>query len=196
MASILAILNDSKNSFEGMEPGEKVLLLTRRHPFFIIMKTILIVVLVVLPLIVAAVFSTFLSSLDLIGLALLVYSLWCLLLWQVLFYSVTMYILDVWVVTDKRIIDSTQHGFFNRSVSELHLSRVQDISVKVDGLFQSILKFGDLVVQTAGTENKFDFRQIPNPNEVRNEIMRHISENVIPEVTATPGAIAVSKTGV
>ncbi len=186
MASILAILNDSKNSFEGMEPGEKVLLLTRRHPFFIIVKTIFIAILVVLPLIIATVFSSFLSSYDLIGVALLVYSLWCLLLWQVLFYSVTMYILDVWVVTDKRIIDSTQHGFFNRSVSELHLSRVQDISVKVDGLFQSILKFGDLVVQTAGTENKFDFRQIPNPNEVRNQIMSHISENVVPVTESSP----------
>jgi uncharacterized membrane protein YdbT with pleckstrin-like domain len=102
-----------------------------------------------------------------------------------------MYVLDVWIVTDKRIIDSTQHGFFSRSVSELHLSRVQDISVKVDGLFQSLLKFGDLVIQTAGTENKFDFRQIPNPNEVKNQIMSHISEHVIPDTSVSAIATPV-----
>jgi uncharacterized membrane protein YdbT with pleckstrin-like domain len=86
-----------------------------------------------------------------------------------------MYILDVWIVTDHRIIDSTQHGFFNRSISELHISRIQDISVKTDGFIQTLLKFGDLEVQTAGTENKFHFRQIPDPEGVKNKIMEHLN---------------------
>mgnify|MGYP001589399367 FL=1 len=103
-------------------------------------------------------------------------SIWELIIWQLWFYALTMYLLDVWIVTNQRIIDSTQRGFFNRSVSELHNSRIQDISVKVSGLFQSLLKFGDLEVQTAGTENKFRFLQIPNPVEVKNVIMANLPQ--------------------
>ncbi len=83
-----------------------------------------------------------------------------------------MYALDVWIVTDRRIIDSTQHGFFNRTISELHLSRVQDISTQTKGIIPTFLKFGDLQVQTAGTEEKFKFFQIPNPGKVKDTIMK------------------------
>lgn len=178
MKYLFSIFKDTHNSFEGKESDETVLLLIRRHPFFIILQLILFLILFLLPLILGIMFSPFLLSKNLMGVYLLFYSLWCLVLWQTMFYLITMYALDVWIVTDKRIIDSTQHGFFNRSISELHHARIQDISVKTDGLFQTFFKFGDLEVQTAGTENKFKFSQIPNPNEVKNQIMRHISPNI------------------
>jgi hypothetical protein len=47
--------------------------------------------------------------------------------------------------------------------------------VKTDGFIQTLLKFGNLEVQTAGTENKFHFRQIPDPEGVKNQIMSHIT---------------------
>lgn len=185
MSSLFSIFKDTNNSFEGKESDETVLLLIRRHPFFIIMRLIIFVILLILPIIFSIAFSSFLITNDLIGISLLLYSLWCLILWQIIFYLITMYVLDVWIVTDKRIIDSTQHGFFNRSISELHHTRIQDISVKTDGLIQTFFKFGDLEVQTAGTENKFNFLQIPNPNEVKNQIMSHISSNM--DNTNKPG---------
>ena len=83
-----------------------------------------------------------------------------------------MYTLDVWIVTNHRIIDTTQHGFFNRTVSELHKSRIQDIYVNTEGTIQTLLNYGDLYIQTAGTEERFKFLQIPNPVKVKDEIMR------------------------
>ncbi|MDO8575300.1 MAG: PH domain-containing protein [bacterium] len=178
MKSIFSIFSESHNYFTGKEPDEKVLMLIHRHPFYIIVQFFIFVFLFILPFIVGTVFTGFLSLNGLTGIFIFLYGIWCLVLWQVLFYSITMYVLDMWIVTDKRIIDSTQHGFFNRSVSELHLNRVQDISVEVEGFIQTLLKFGDLEIQTAGTENKFKFHQIPNPNEVKNQIMSHISDTV------------------
>ncbi|MEK7213858.1 MAG: PH domain-containing protein [Patescibacteria group bacterium] len=178
MKSLFSIFKDTYNSFENKEAGEEVLILIRRHPFFIILQLVLFMVLFLLPLILGIFFSPFLLFNNLVGISLLLYSLWCLILWQMMFYLITMYALDVWIVTDRRIIDSTQHGFFNRSISELHLSRIQDISVKTDGLIQTFFKFGDLEIQTAGTENKFKFLQIPRPNNVKNQIMSHISSNI------------------
>ncbi len=172
MKSIFSIFTETVNSFTGQESGENVMLLVRRHPFFIIVKSLVFVILTTLLILVIIIFSPFLYNNDLLPLAFFLVSLWCLFLWTILFYSLTMYTLDVWIVTDRRIIDSTQHGFFNRTISELHLTRLQDISVHMDGPIQTFFRFGDLQVQTAGTEEKFKFMQIPRPEDVKNQIMK------------------------
>ncbi len=171
MKSILSIFSESANSFTGQEAGEKVILLLRRHPFYIILKLLLFAAFIFIPIFLGLIFSPFLVANGLFALALFLISIWCLILWQVFFYSLTMYSLDVWIITDRRIIDSTQNGFFNRTISELHITRIQDISVHIDGPVQTFFRFGDLQIQTAGTEEKFKFIQIPNPEEVKNEIM-------------------------
>jgi len=175
MKSLFSIFVDSSNSFEGEENGEKVILLIRRHPFFIILRLIFFFILLLVPLTFGIIFFSFLYSNNLSGYFFFLFSVWCLFIWSGVFYSLTMYTLDVWIVTDRRIIDSTQHGFFNRTISELHLSRVQDISVETKGIIQTFLKFGNLQVQTAGTEEKFKFIQIPNPEKVKDEVMRLVS---------------------
>jgi uncharacterized membrane protein YdbT with pleckstrin-like domain len=170
--SILSIFRESNNSFEGEENGEKVVLLLRHHPFVILIKLFMFLLLALLPVVASILFSSFLYSYHLLSVFFFVSSLWYLFLWTATFYSLTMYTLDVWIVTDRRIIDSTQKGFFNRTTSELHMGRIQDISVQTKGVIQTVLKFGDLHVQTAGTEERFVFEQITHPEKVKDEIMR------------------------
>lgn len=170
--SLLSIFKESANSFEGEDSNEKVILLIRRHPFFILVRLFLFAILFLVPMALGTMYSPQLYSNDLLGVFLFLCSVWYLIIWSGMFYSLTMYTLDVWIVTNRRIIDSKQHGFFNRTVSELHVSRIQDISVQTTGLIQTLLKFGDLQVQTAGTEERFKFFQIPNPEKVKDEIMK------------------------
>src|SRR4051812_5450739 len=120
--SIYTLFKESTNTFEGQETGEKVVMLVRRHPFYIAMKFVFSFIAVMLPAFVVAIYSPYLLANSLGTLAIFLLSLWTLVLWVVFFYHFTMYTLDVWIVTDRRIIDSTQHGFFNRTVSELHIS--------------------------------------------------------------------------
>jgi uncharacterized membrane protein YdbT with pleckstrin-like domain len=171
MTSKFKNLIASHNTFKGQEEGETVVMVVRRHPFPVIVNIIFFAFLGMIPLIVGVVFSNFLNSNDLFVIFLFLTSLWYLLLWSGLFYALTMYILDVWIITDRRIVDSTQHGFFNRVISELHMSRIQDISVSTAGIIPTFLKFGDLQVQTAGNEEKFNFSQIPHPERVKDTIM-------------------------
>jgi uncharacterized membrane protein YdbT with pleckstrin-like domain len=172
MNSFFSIFTKSTNSFDGEENGEKVVLLLRRHPFFILARLVFFAFLILLPMIVGALFSSFLYSNNILSFFFFASSLWYLFVWSGIFYSLTMYTLDVWIITDRRIIDSTQHGFFNRTISELHLTRIQDISVQTEGVVQTFLKFGNLQVQTAGSEERFKFSQIPNPEKVKDEIMK------------------------
>lgn len=172
MKSLFSIISTSHNSFEGEENGERVILLLRRHPFFILARIAVFVLMLLLPLILGASFDNFISANNLVDIFLFVSVVWCLLVWSGIFYALTMYTLDVWIVTNHRIIDSTQHGFFSRTISELHLGRIQDISVKTKGIIQTFYNFGDLQVQTAGAEERFKFSQIPQPVKVKDVIMK------------------------
>jgi uncharacterized membrane protein YdbT with pleckstrin-like domain len=80
---------------------------------------------------------------------------------------------DTWIITDDRVINIEQSGLFSREVSELKLARVQDISVEVHGFFQTFLNYGDVRVQSAGEEEHFLFRSVPDPYGIKNIIMNH-----------------------
>lgn len=84
--------------------------------------------------------------------------------------------LDVWIVTNDRIVDIEQHGLFSRSISELDLYNIQDVTVEVTGFFATMFKYGNLNVKTASSNSQIIFRNIPNPNEVRQELVQ-LAEN-------------------
>jgi len=168
MNHFLKLFLNTKHSFDGEEKDEVVRIVLRRHPFVILIKFVYFAILLVIPFIIKKTFSQFsLLNESFIFLS----AIWYVIVWSHIFYSLTMYTLDVWILTNKRVIDSTQHGFFRRTISELHINRIQDISVKTEGVIQTLLRFGDLHIQTAGTEERFKFLQIPNPTKVKDEIM-------------------------
>ena len=80
------------------------------------------------------------------------------------------YYLDIWIVTDERIIDVEQIGMFRREVSEFMLSRVQDITVEIPNFMATLLHYGNIRVQTAG-EQGFSARDIPQPDKIKDIIL-------------------------
>ena len=82
------------------------------------------------------------------------------------------YYLDLWIVTNDRIVDTEQKGLFARTVTELELFQIQDVTTHVKGIFGTIFKYGDLVIATASNTSTIIFHDIPNPDFVRQEIVR------------------------
>ena len=80
--------------------------------------------------------------------------------------------LDVWTITTHRIVSREQKGLFNRTVSELELYRVQDVSVEQKGFLPTMLNYGDLYVQTAGATERFVFKNVGNPIKISRLIQR------------------------
>ncbi|MDP2704951.1 MAG: PH domain-containing protein [bacterium] len=174
MKSFLSIFKESTNSFDGQEDGEKVLLLLRRHPFIFALELSFYTILILLPIAIGMIFSSVLYSYNVFPLFLFVASVYFLFIWCGIMYSFTLYALNVWIITDRRVIENAQKGLFNRVVSELRLSKVQDVTVQTEGVMQTFLNFGNLYVQTAGKEERFKFIQIPNPEKAKDEIMNLI----------------------
>jgi uncharacterized membrane protein YdbT with pleckstrin-like domain len=98
-------------------------------------------------------------------------SIFFLYAWLFLFQNFLDWYLDVWVVTNKRIINIEQHGLFGRTMSELLLYNVQDVTSDVRGLVHSMFDYGDVFIQTAGERERFDFENVNHPNEVAKRIL-------------------------
>jgi len=98
-------------------------------------------------------------------------ALFVLFLWSFIFVVFIDYYLDVWIVTNERIVNVEQKGLFRREISELRLENVQDLTTDIGGIVKTFFDFGDLYVQTAGKRERFLFKSIPHPERVRDIIL-------------------------
>lgn len=172
---LLAVFKESSHTFEGQEGGEDVILLLRRHHFIAFMPISFSALLALIPIFVFLIFYSSIVGSKFYTLFLLIACLFYMLLWLIAFYHLMMYTLNIVIVTNKRIIDRDQHGFFDRKVSELHVYRIQDVTVSIKGILPTILKYGDVAVQTAAVDKEFIFHEMPNPDFVKSEIMKVVS---------------------
>jgi hypothetical protein len=79
---------------------------------------------------------------------------------------------DSWIITNERIVNMEQKGLFVRHVSQGSFSKVQDATSETEGIFQSVLNYGEVYVQSAGETPRFVFRNIPDPIGTKALIMR------------------------
>ncbi|MBI4920055.1 PH domain-containing protein [Candidatus Azambacteria bacterium] len=160
---LFSVFTNTQHGFEGKEADEKIIALFYRHWFVIFSTLAVFALLAIFPFAVYIFIQPWLISWDLTDFFIAAMLVYFIIWWNGLFYRITMYILDIWIVTDRRILDNEQHGFFHRTLSEMHSSKIQDISVEINGFIQSFLNYGSVKVQTAGRELKFIFKKVPDP---------------------------------
>ena len=99
---------------------------------------------------------------------------------------------DVWIVTDQRIISIEQLGLFRREISELEHGKIQDVTTEIHGIVPTLLKFGQVYIQTAGEKARFTFKQVENPVMIRSVVMA-LQKNAIKQQKREEGAIMRGK---
>ncbi len=87
------------------------------------------------------------------------------------------YYLDAWVVTNHRILSIELDGLFNRTVSELKLFRIQDVTTEQVGLMAHFFHYGNVHVQTAAAKQRFIFEEVSEPEKVAQRIVQLIEWN-------------------
>lgn len=135
--------------FEDQMEGEEVMLVFRKHP--IVMRWGLVWAsagMLVGPLYTFALTYTrpdnppsltfFFAS---IGASLILSAILFFPSWMSWYYS-------VFIVTNQRMIQITQKGFFHRSVVDLGLPQIQMVNYEIAGLQQTLLGFGTIMLQT------------------------------------------------
>ncbi len=127
-------------------------------------------------------------------LAIVFMSIYALIVLLITMTQFTDYYLDMWIVTNERVINTEQNGLFSRTISELHLNQIQDVTSEMKGMIATFLTYGDVIIQTAGTKERFHFEQIDNPDKVKEHILALVAADKLRhgDATATGGGTALA----
>ena len=79
--------------------------------------------------------------------------------------------LDVLFITNDRLVDMEQNNLFARTVSEVDLYRIQDVTSEVKGIAAHMFNYGTLTIQTAGSKPQFKIHNISDPHSLRQQIL-------------------------
>lgn len=88
-------------------------------------------------------------------------------------YWVTWYF-SVFIVTDKRLIQITQKGFFHRSVIDMGLNQIQMVNYQIAGLQETMLGFGTIMMQTFVGD--LVIHEIAHPAKIQKKLLEILRE--------------------
>lgn len=155
-----------------LKEGERIVFEIRRHWYVLARESSVIMLMALLPLLLLGGFEYFGLGDEFLLPILALCSGWLAVLWSLFFVAWTNYYLDVWIITNERIVDIEQFSLFSRDISEFRMDRIQDLTVDVKGIIPTLLGFGNLHVQTAGIHHEFHIMDVPDPYSVKDRIMR------------------------
>ncbi len=163
------------------DKDEHIVFEVRKHWFLIASELSIVAIFAMVPLLVFAILSAIPVEFDLggniFGGFVAFYAIWLLVCWVAGFIFWTNYFLDVWVITNKKLVDVEQRGLFKRQISVLELDKIQDVTSDVSGFVATFMDFGKIHVQTAGAQREFYISDIENPNEVRQKLHSALIRN-------------------
>ena len=155
------------NTFDGQHDDESIVIVFRRHP--IAMRKGFYALLI--PFAVASVpVLIWPDNLNLLWLALGGFALGLLLF----FYHWIGWYFSVFIVTNERIRQVSQKGIFGKSVVDLGLSKIQNISYNVPGFTGEVLSYGTIVIQTYVGDLVLD--KIHHPGKIYNTLHDAVRE--------------------
>lgn len=156
-----------QQAFEGQRDGEEIIVVFRRH--IIAMRKGFYMLLIpfalsaIPPLIWQTQLELFLLPLGGLLLGLLLFA-----------YQYIMWYFTVFIVTDQRIRQVTQHGFFGSDVVELKLSKIHNISYNIPGMSGELFGFGTIVIQTYVGD--LTIRNVEHPQKIYNLLQDAVEE--------------------
>lgn len=160
---------EAPQDFEGQRPGEEVLFVFRRHiiamrkGFYLLLAPLVITA--IPPLIWQDNLELFLLPIAGFALGLILF-----------FYHWIMWYFTVYIVTNQRLRQITQKGFFGKDVVELRLSKIQNISYNIPGFSGEIFGFGTMVIQTFVGD--LVIRYVEHPEKTYNLLQDAVSDAV------------------
>lgn len=149
---------------QNMRPWEEVLMVVKRHWIVYVMLFIYFFSGVIVTFMIFFFFwlNTWWYMLNII-------------LWLIL--SIILYIewlnheLDMYVVTNNRVIGLEQIAFLNRAVTECNLWQIQEVNSKAKWLFANIFNYWTLSIQTAGSKTTLKMEFCPDVMQTSRKVL-------------------------
>jgi len=167
----------SEKLFDDQFDDEEVLFVFRKHP--VVMRKGLVVasiaiLLGTLPALVKPEMSYFFGGL----------ALGFVLAFLVFFPSWIAWYYSIFIVTDKRLIQITRRGLFNKTVVDMNLSQIQSMNYQISGIQETLLKFGTIMIQTYMGD--LVIHDVHHPEKVQKTIASILREQGISTAALSP----------
>ena len=162
-----------KIRFENQDTDEEVILLLRRHIITTVPWVFAGIVMIFVPFLFPSFFGYLKTTLTFTvptATQLVVVVVWYLLTMGFVIENFLIWYYNVYLITNKRVIDVDFHGVMYKSISEAPLSRVQDVTYNMGGFMQVVFNYGMVFVQTAGEVQNIEFESVPHPDQVVRKI--------------------------
>ncbi len=167
------IENPTNCRFEGQDADEKILLLLSAHPITNLKWIIPAILLFLAPFFIPSILSLLNISAVSIPLS---YGIVFLIINYLLVLTITFegflhWYFNVYIVTDKNIVDIDFHSLLFKNIDVAPLRNIEDASSSMGGILNSIFHYGHVFIQTAGATRNIDLHDVPRPHHVADFIL-------------------------
>ena len=166
--------------FEGQDEDEKIILLLRSHPVTNLSWILWALFLMFLPVFLPAVIFA-LGFGDPFNLPAAYYNGFLvinyLLVTVIIFEGFLYWFFNVYIVTNKRVIDITFTSLLLKNVDLAPLENIEEANSSITGFLGTIFNFGNVAIQTAGANIAIHMIKIPNPVKVADFILDRTKNN-------------------
>lgn len=153
-------------TFSEQEANEKILLLLRRHFITNFPWILASIILLFLPLFFPLLFNFSPIMLPSTKVVYLYIATYYLLIFGFVLLNFTLWYFQAGLVTQNRILDVNLSGILYRQISEAKTERIEDVTYSQAGFIRSLFNYGNVLVQTAGSEDNIEYDKVPKPAKV------------------------------
>lgn len=160
--------------FPSQQEGEEVYMVVREHWVHLLLKILVWMFFAAALILFNRYARLYVPGLfeDHIGqITLLFTQVYTLFLTLSLFLIWAIYYLNIQIITNLRIVDIDQVGLFSHTTSELHIDKIEDVTSQTNGILGTLFNYGHVLVQTAGTIERFEFSDVPNPAAIEKLVL-------------------------
>lgn len=147
--------------FQSQGDNEVVIAMFRAHPLTLLFPFLNGFVFVILLFIANFYFVVYLNLKEILFINFFA----LVLIFNYFWYNFINWFFNVGIVTNDQVVDVDFNVTLYKEVSYTQLSHVEDVTAKSGGYFATLFNFGNLFIQTAGTEINTEFLNIPFPSE-------------------------------
>jgi len=160
-------------TFDSRQDDEEIILVLRRHWFTNLSWIIIALFMFLAPLVLSyfPFFNLFPQAFHFIMIL-----FWYLLSFAIAFEKFLSWYFNVFIVTEERVVDIDFYNIIDKKMSEAKISMIQDITVKTNGVAQTLFNFGTILVQTAAEVPVITVEKVPSPNTVLQVLQQMRSE--------------------
>ncbi len=158
--------------FKDQGQNEEVLLTMRAHPATILPFFFNAFIFFMLIFISNFFIAPFLTSFQL----LYINVFFILFIFMYVWVGIVNWYFNIGIVSNQQIIDVDFSVTGNKELTRTKLSHVEDMTLKTGGFFPGLFDYGNIFIQTAGSEVNTEFINVSHPGEVQ-----HIIQNILEE---------------